>query len=460
MATGIPKNGWKGNIKYLTNQGNGLDARLCYDGKRDESKILSTNAADIKLLWQGTDGKNKLYYGDNLPILAHLLTDQAIKGKVKLVYIDPPFSTKSVFQSRSQMDAYQDLLVGSHYLEFLRQRLVFLRELLADDGSIYVHLDDNMVFYVKVVMDEIFGRNNFRNWITRKKCNPKNYTRKAYGNISDYIIFYTKTDNYVWNRPLESWTNDKAEKEYSYVEQSTGRRYKKVPIHAPGIRHGETGQPWRGMSPPPGKHWQFTPATLDEMDTQGEIYWSPNGNPRRKIYLDESEGIQVQDIWLEFKDAHNQMVKISGYPTEKNPNLLKRIIRTSSNVGDLVLDCFSGSGTTLAVSSDLKRNWIGIDNSTEAIVTTLGRFSAGLQRMGDFVKKKGMPIQGKLVEMDESIEKSAIQVKLLETHEPIRDFSLLTSISSENDINPIKDALAKGFGGLQSEATLPSPVSA
>jgi len=306
---------------------------------------------------------------------------------VRLIYIDPPFATKGIFQSRSQADAYSDLLSGAHYVEFLRQRLILLRELLADDGSIYVHLDENMAFHIKVMMDEIFGRHNFRSWITRKKCNPKNYTRNVYGNISDFILFYTKSDDYVWQRPFEVWTTDRAAKEYTYIEENTGRHYKKVPIHAPGVRNGETGKSWRCMSPPPGKHWQFPPATLDDMDARGEIYWSPNGNPRRKIYLDNSDGIPVQDIWLEFRDAHNQNIHITGYPTEKNPDLLARIIRASSNSGDLVLDCFSGSGTTLAVASELGRNWIGIDNSSAAIAVTLKRFDKGLERMGGFVSK-------------------------------------------------------------------------
>lgn len=425
MATGISKTKWNGNL-VASQYGNSLDIELLYEGKKTENEIIEVMPADVRLIWQEGSQLNRLYYGDNLPILSLLLADKEIKGNIKLVYIDPPFSTGSVFQSRSQTDAYQDLLSGSHYIEFLRQRLILLRELLADDGSIYVHLDDNMVFYVKIIMDEIFGKNNFRNWITRKKCNPKNYTRKVYGNISDYIIFYTKSGNYIWNRPVDDWTSERAEKEYTYIEKETGRRYKKVPIHAPGVRHGETGQPWRGMNPPPGKHWQFTPKTLDEMDTRGEIYWSPNGNPRRIIYLDQSEGIQVQDMWLEYKDAHNQMVKISGYPTEKNPNLLKRIIETSSNPGDFVLDCFSGSGTTLAVASEFKRRWVGIDNSNEAILTTLRRFSTGLQRMGDFVKANEKPIQSKLIE----------------TQEPVKNFSLLTSTYNEDDIESFKEILS------------------
>jgi adenine-specific DNA-methyltransferase len=140
-----------------------------------------------------------------------------------------------------------------------------------------------------------------------------------------------------------------------------------------------------GKLPPPGKHWQYTPDKLDAMDARGEIYWSPTGNPRRKIFLDDSAGVPVQDLWLEYRDAHNQNICVTGYPTEKNTGLLERIIAASSNPGDLVLDCFSGSGTTLAVASQLGHRWIGIDNSAEAISVTLRRFAKGLEPMGDIV---------------------------------------------------------------------------
>lgn len=446
MATGIPKTKWNGDgvTSLPTNSvpENSPDVYLAYAGKRPERDILATKPAKIKTLWQSSpqmnEGKNHLYYGDNLPILASLMYDSSIRGKVRLVYIDPPFATKSVFQSRAQVDAYHDLLAGAHYIEFIRERLVFLRELLAEDGSIYIHLDGNMAFHIKIIMDEIFGQNNFRNWITRKKCNPKNYTRKTYGNVSDYILFYTKSDNYVWNRSFGEWTTERAEKEYQYVEEETGRRYKKVPIHAPGVRNGETGKPWRGMNPPPGKHWQFSPKTLDEMDARGEIYWSPNGNPRRKIYLDESEGVPVQDIWLEFRDAYNQNIEITGYPTEKNPDLLARIIEASSNPGDIVLDCFSGSSTTLAIASQLGRNWIGMDNSPEAIATTLRRFTTGLERMGDFVNPPKSLSKNELTQPTLplfSSLKSIEQDKLMPGKKNIiKDFSLYVTESYSGEL--------------------------
>lgn len=203
MATGIPKTQWNGDIQEEALLSNGLlDAALSYPGKSTEEEIVATRPVELKLLWQNpVNHPNRLYYGDNLSILASLLDDPSVRGKVRLVYIDPPFVTNSVFQSRTQDNAYQDLLVGAHYIEFMRERLVLLRELLAEDGSIYVHLDMNRAFHIKIIMDEVFGQKNFRNWITRKKCNPKNYTRKTYGNISDFILFYTKSDEYVWNRP-------------------------------------------------------------------------------------------------------------------------------------------------------------------------------------------------------------------------------------------------------------------
>jgi adenine-specific DNA-methyltransferase len=430
MATGIPLA--SGRAKTARSKANGnnshhpsIEITLSYEGKKSESVILASPPAElVRDNNEGVEGDapNRLYFGENLSVLAALLNDPNVRGKVRLVYIDPPYATKSVFQSRQQADAYSDLLEGAHYIEFLRERLILLRELLADDGSIYVHLDDNMAFLAKAVMDEVFGASNFRNWITRKKCNPKNYTRKTFGNVSDYILFYTKSDNYVWHRPVEAWTAQRADKEYQYTDEKTGRRYKKVPIHAPGVRNGETGQPWRGMMPPPGKHWQYRPSTLDEMDARGEIYWSPNGNPRRKVFLDESDGVPVQDIWLDFRDAHNQNIHVTGYPTEKNPALLQQIIEASSNEGDIVLDCFAGSGTTLAAAHAIDRHWIGIDNSPEALRVILQRFSNGLEPMGDFVTKP--PLHSD--ELD--LFAGGVEVKTVSNgnghHAPIRDFEM------------------------------------
>lgn len=333
-------------------------------------------------------GIKRLYHADNIDVLAALVDDKSVCGKVTLIYIDPPYNTGGAFETRDFKHAYDDRFTLQNYLDFMRKRLELMRLLLSDEGSIYVHLDSNMVFHVKVMMDDIFGTHNFKGMITRKKCKSKNFTRKTYGNISDYILFYSKTDEPVWNRPYEEWNEEKVLKEYPFVEEGTGRRYKRVPLHAPGTRNGSTGSMWHGMMPPEGKHWQFTPDKLDEMDARGEIYWSANGNPRRKVYLDKSPGVPVQDIWLNYLDVNNQNTLITGYPTEKNLDMLKRIVETSSRPGDLVLDCFAGSGTTLVAAEELGRQWIGADIGDEAIATIVNRFKNGSHPMGNYVKKK------------------------------------------------------------------------
>ena len=378
MAVGTPKS----NGKFASG------IQLDYAGKKSLVEVLAIPPQPLVPLWK-PQGDNQLIFAENLGALSALAENELIFGQVKLIYIDPPFATQSQFYSRRGVYAYDDLLHGAEFVELLRERLIWLHHLLANEGSLYLHIDERMVSYARVILDEVFGSSGYRNCITRQKCNPKNYTRNTYGNISDYILFYTKSNTSTWHRPLEAWTKEKAAKEYQCIEPETGRRYKKVPIHAPEVRNGETGKPWRGKLPPPGKHWQYSPAKLDELDALGEIYWSPTGNPRRKVYLDESLGIPFQDIWMDVKDAHNQNISISGYPTEKPTELLRRIVLASSDPGDIVLDSFSGSGTTLSVANELGRRWIGIDNSPEAMRATLKRFSVGLEPMGDYVQKPG-----------------------------------------------------------------------
>lgn len=422
MSTGIPKS---------NSGGNGQSVRLDYAGKKSASEIIATKPARVAQVGKRHFGDKRLIFGENLGVLAALAQDESVVGKVKLVYIDPPFATQSAFQSRKFAHAYEDILSGAEFIEFLRERLILLHHLLADDGSLYLHLDERMTFSMKVVLDEIFGTKNYRNCITRKKCNPKNYTRKTYGNVADYILFYTKSSSYCWNKQTEPWTEERA-KEYRFVEHDTGRRYMKVPVHAPGVRNGETGKPWRGVLPPPGKHWQYLPSKLDEMDVRGEICWSSTGNPRRKVYFDQTEGIPVQDIWLDMRDAHNQNINITGYPTEKPEQLLKRIIQASSNPGDLVLDCFSGSGTTLVVADKLDRRWIGVDSGVEAMRTMLKRFAFGMEPMGDFVSERNGNSSDKSLPLFESLD-AAIVVK----HVPITGFTLYAEHGQEDELKSL-----------------------
>lgn len=319
---------------------------------------------------------NLLIFGENLAALEHLLTQRHLAGKVDLVYIDPPFSTNEVFSvaggraatiSRASGGkvAYADTLKGQDFIAFLRQRLMLLRQLLSEQGSIYLHIDYKIGHYVKVMMDEVFGMENFRNDITRIKCNPKNFKRIGYGNVKDMILFYTKGKAPIWNEPHEPYSEADIERLFPKIDEN-GRRYTTVPIHAPG----ETSNPlpFKGLMPPPGRHWRTDVSTLEQWDAEGMIEWSVRGNPRKKIYFDGREGKRCQDVWTSFKDP-----QYPCYPTEKNIDLIDLIVRTSSEPGSIVLDCFCGSGTTLEAAARNGRTFIGIDRSDVAIATTRQR---------------------------------------------------------------------------------------
>ncbi|MFA6328683.1 MAG: site-specific DNA-methyltransferase [Candidatus Micrarchaeia archaeon] len=346
---------------------------LQYGDKKSVLEILeNTPTAKLDLQSKGhnlfSDWSNLLIDGDNLSALKALYLDRDMRGKIRLIYIDPPFATEREFSDRENNHAYSDALNGHEYVEFLRQRLVFLKELLSPDGSIYVHLDQKKGHYIKIILDEIFGEFNFVNEITRIKCNPKNFDRKAYGNMKDTIYFYSNNPNSqidltCWNELRISLEQKEITGRFNRLDK-TGRRYTTTPLHAPGETiNGATGQPWKNMLPPKGRHWRYPPQELTRLDNVGLVEWSKTGNPRKIIYADEGTGKKIQDIW-EFKDAGAQN---ASYPTEKNIEMLKRIIQVSSNKGDIVLDCFAGSGTTLVAAEMLGRRWIGIDNSPMAI---------------------------------------------------------------------------------------------
>ena len=364
------------------------DYTLDYEGKESEKHIIAETSSALvqklrafdshRKLQFDTTWSNMLIFGDNLPVLKLLLNDPNVKSQVRLIYIDPPFSTNHEFRggdgrtstisySKKDRHAYEDLLVGADYLEFLRKRLVLLRELLAEDGSIYVHIDWKKGHYVKVLMDEIFGESHFINDIARIKCNPKNFARRAYGNIKDMILFYSKSNSYYWHESLEDYADEDVIRLFPKIDKE-GRRYTTNPLHAPGETiNGPTGRPWRGISPPECRHWRCSPTVLDDLDGRGLIEWSSTNNPRKKIYAEDyiRKKKKRQDIW-EFKDP-----PYPKYPTEKNIEMIKVIIDASSKPNDLVLDCFSGSGNTLVAAENMDRRWIGIDNSLLATEVTL-----------------------------------------------------------------------------------------
>jgi len=326
--------------------------------------------------------QNHLYFGDNLKVLKRLTKDPSVCGQVRLVYIDPPFGTGQSFTVTSKRNAtisrpnngsaaYHDKLKGIAYLEFLRPRLELLRQLMADDGSIYVHIDTKIGHYVKVLLDDVFGIDNFRNDITRIKSNPKNFNQNGYSNFKDTILFYSKQDTFVWHQPREPFLAEDLIRLFPKIDDK-GKYYSTTPLHAPGeTQNGATGQEWKGMLPPEGRHWRCSPSVLDALESQGLIEWSTTGNPRKKIFADEAakKGKLLQDVWV-FKDP-----QYTRYPTEKNMTMLDVIINASSNEGDIVMDCFCGSGGTLVVAEATGRRWIGIDESELAIDITRKRLN-------------------------------------------------------------------------------------
>ena len=336
-----------------------------------------------------TEWRNRLIWGDKKYVLPSLL--QEFANSIDLIYIDPPYDTGADFSyiaripenedefsftklpSIIEQKAYRDTWGSGpthidSYLKWFYETIYFLERLLKPTGSMYVHLDWHVGQYAKVVLDQVFGINNFRNEIIRVKSNPKNYTSNQFGNIHDTILFYTKSDDYTWNKKFEERDEKQIAKDFPHIEDGTGRRYKTAPLHAPGIRYGPSGQSWKGMAPIPNHHWRYKPETLDELDAQGKIIRSSTGNPREKIYADESAGYAYQDIWTKFKDTSQSL-----YPTQKNEDLLDLIISVSSNPGDLVLDCFAGSGTTAVAAEKQERRWIVADLSRFSINTTRKR---------------------------------------------------------------------------------------
>ena len=356
---------------------------LNYKNKKSETDIINIKIKnDLQSVICFGSGDNKLIEGDNFRVMKILLDKFNMNKKIDLVYIDPPFATNNIFKynedktatiSSSVEDkiAYIDDLRGEKYIEFLRERLILIRELMANHASIYLHIDYKIGHYVKIIMDEIFGVKNFRNDITRIKCNPKNFKRKGYGNIKDMILFYTKSNDYIWNEPLIPFSDEEIINLYKKKKQN-GVRYTTVPLHAPGeTKNGESGQAWNDLKPPKGRHWRYDKETLNKLQAQGLIEWSSSGNPRRIVFAAEAKekGKRVQDIW-EYKDY-----QYPNYPTEKNIDLLMFILKTSSNEGCLVLDAFCGASTTLLACQKLKRNWIGIDNSQVAIKKSIEKIN-------------------------------------------------------------------------------------
>lgn len=350
---------------------------LVYHGKeREEDIIADTLAVPLQPVRtfgkNGDDWHNMLIFGDNLQAMKTLL-EMKKAGKLcnvngtpgaRLIYIDPPFATRQEFRGTEDQKAYQDKIVGAQFVEFLRKRLVMMRDLLADDGSIYVHLDTKKSHYIKLLLDEIFGESNFRNEIIWRRQSAHSDSSKC-GAIHDTILFYTRSREYVWNEVLTPPSSEYIEQFFDQIEPGTNRRYARGDLSAGGLSGGGYEYEYKGI-----KHiWRCPKATLEKYDAEGRIHWPKNGVPRLKRYLDKFQGVPLQDVWADLRVIHNQSGERLGYPTQKPESLADRIIQASSNRGDIVLDVFAGSGTALAVAEKLGRRWIGIDCGKLAIYT-------------------------------------------------------------------------------------------
>lgn len=349
---------------------------LSYNGKKSIKEILncaSQHNVSVKDFQNDPSCllKSFLFFGENFDGLSFLIQN-GFENKIDLIYIDPPFNTSQAYyidtdrkstisMPQSGKIAYSDKFTIDEYLEFIRERAVLLHKLLSERGSLYFHIDTKMGHYCKIILDEVFGSSNFKNDLTRIKSNPKNFSRRAYGNEKDVILFYAKNaKKNIWNDVTSPLTKEEALKLYKKSDDKGF--YTTIPLHAPGeTKDGPTGSPWRGMLPPKGRHWRTNPSLFDQLDEDGLIEWSATGNPRIKKYAQDHKGKKIQDVWA-FKDP-----QYPDYPTQKNEDLLKRIIMQSSDKNSIVLDCFAGSGTTLSAAEQLGRKWIGIDNSLESI---------------------------------------------------------------------------------------------
>lgn len=349
---------------------------------------------------------NLLFYGDNLDVLRGHIDD----GSVDLVYLDPPFKSNQSYnvlfaerdgsRAAAQIKAFEDTwewntaasaayeeaveaggkvaqamlafrtFLGDNdmlaYLSMMAPRLVELHRVLKPTGSLYLHCDPTASHYLKLLLDAVFGPENFQNEIIWKRTTAHSDSKRA-GRIHDVLLFYAKGDEHTWNKVYQPYDTDYVERYYRYRD-ADGRRYASGDVAAAGPGPARM---FRGelRNPPPGSHWRFSQEKIDRYIAEGKIFFTPNGFPRYKRYLDEMPGTPLQDIWADkgVQPVVSWSAEGLGYPTQKPEALLERIIQASSNPGDVVLDPFCGCGTSIAAAQKLNRRWIGIDITHLAI---------------------------------------------------------------------------------------------
>ena len=338
------------------------------------------------------DFRNMLIWGDNKLVIASLLRD--FKGSVDLIYIDPPFDVGADFtmnvaigdtqeqvekdQSSLEMVAYRDTWGKGtdSYVHMMYERLVLMRELLSDSGSIYVHCDWRVSHYLKGVLDELFGKSRFVNEIAWRRAFGHSDAGR-YGNIHDTLLFYSKSDQRTWNQITRPADKEYIETFFDQFDPDRGERYQRLSLSAGGLSGGGYDYEYKGVR----TLWRCPIETLRKHDEEGRLHWPQKvgGVPRLKKYESEHEGVPLQDIWTDISKIHNQSSELAGYATQKPEALLERIITASSNEGDIVADFFCGSGTTGAVAERLNRRWLMADLGRFAIHTSRKRL-IGIQR--------------------------------------------------------------------------------
>ena len=313
------------------------------------------------------------------------------QGGLKLIYIDPPFDVGADFSMDIEIGgdtftkkpnileeiAYRDTWGkgADSFIAMIYERLILMRDLLAENGSIYVHCDWHIGHSLKCTIDEVFGGGNFKNHVSWKRSTPRGNATKRFPELTDFILFYTKTDDSIWNEQYGAYRPEYIEKYYTYVDEKTGRRFQ--PTSLLGHSGVNPIYEWRGIEKP----WRYPKHRLDELDASGLLYWPDNdeGMPRLKRFLDEQKGVPVQSLWDDIFAVNSQAKEDTNYATQKPEALLQRIIKASSNEGDLIADFFCGSGTLAAVAEKLGRKWICADLGKFAIHTTRKRM-IGVQR--------------------------------------------------------------------------------
>jgi DNA modification methylase len=350
-----------------------------------------------------SDLKNKLYYGDNLEVLRDYIPDQS----VDLIYLDPPFNSRQDYnvlfaekdgsRSASQITAFKDswewnleaerayqevvesggrvadamrafrtLLGGSDmlaYLAMMAPRLVELRRVLKESGSIYLHCDPTASHYLKILMDGVFSPQFFKNEIIWRRADPKGHAFTRFPSTHDVILYYSKSEECIWNPQFGEYDESYLKSHYSSIEEGTGRRFTLSDVTNPNRNRPNLTYEWMGVT----KVWRWTRERMQKAHDEGRLVYTKSGAPRYKRYLDEMEGRLLTTIWDDIPFINSQAQERLGYPTQKPEALLERILRASSNEGDLVLDPFCGCGTTVQVAQKLNRRWIGIDITHLAI---------------------------------------------------------------------------------------------